>query len=362
MTTLDRYIASLFLKNLAFVLLALVSLYAVIDFIEKVDDFIEHQAAFIYYLLFPLYNLPVMISNTLPMAVLLSAFAPIGGLSRTTQLMALLSGGISLSRISRPMFLVGVLLSAGLLLCNLWLTPLGIQETAFIKDVEIRNKTHALSTEAKDLFFRNGNRIVHIQRSFPQRGTLLDITVITFDEQFKPVERLHAESGQYGRAGEWLLDTVKVWQFSPADKAIQGYDAYAEWPLNLGKDPSEVTQLWNNPEEMSQAELYHIIAMLKADGHDPRSYQLESHLRISRACIPLIMILLGMPFALQRGRQASFALGVVISLAIFIVYFVLYAVFAALGGSAILPPLAAAWSANILMTLIGTWMFLKAQD
>ncbi len=69
-----------------------------------------------------------------------------------------------------------------------------------------------------------------------------------------------------------------------------------------------------------------------------------------------------MPFALQRGRQASLALGVVISLAIFIVYFILYAVFAAFGNSAVLPPVVAAWSANLLMALTGTWLFLKAQD
>jgi lipopolysaccharide export LptBFGC system permease protein LptF len=113
---------------------------------------------------------------------------------------------------------------------------------------------------------------------------------------------------------------------------------------------------------MTQAELYEIIETVQADGHDPNTYQLESHLRLSKAFIPLIMVLLGMPFALQRGRQPSFALGIVISMAVFIVYFVLYAVFAALGGSAILSPVVAAWSANILMTLTGTWMFLKAQD
>jgi len=88
MTTLDRYISTLFLRNLAFTLLALVSLYALIEFIEKVDDFIENQAALINYLLFPIYNLPLMISNTLPMAVLLGAFATIGDLSRTNQLTA----------------------------------------------------------------------------------------------------------------------------------------------------------------------------------------------------------------------------------------------------------------------------------
>jgi len=362
MTTLDRYISTLFLKNLAFILLALVSLYAVIEFIEKVDDFIENQAALVNYFLFPLYNLPLMISNTLPMAVLLGTFATIGDLSRTNQLTALLGGGISISRISRSMILAGFLLCGVLLLCNLWLTPLGIQETEFIKNVEVANKSGEIAKESKDLFFKSGDGIVHINRSFPQRGALFGVTIITFNDRFNPVERLQAVSGHYQGSGVWSLNRVKIWQFSPKEKTILGYEEHKEWLLDLGKDPTEVTQLWNNPEEMTQFELYKLIATLKADGYDPRTYQLESQLRLSKAFIPLIMVLLGMPFALQRGRQPSFAVGIVVSLAVFIVYFVLYAIFAALGGSSILSPAVAAWSANILMALTATWLFLKAQD
>ncbi len=362
MTTLDRYISTLFLKNLAFILLALVSLYAVIDFIEKVDDFIENQAALINYFLFPIYNLPLMISNTLPMAVLLGAFATIGDLSRTNQLTALLGGGISISRISRSMFLTGFLLCGLLLLCNLWLTPLGIQETEYIRKVEITNKSRGVVNESKDLFFKSGDRIVHINRSFPQRGALFGITIISFNDRFKPVERLQAVSGHYKGNGTWSFKEVKIWQFSPESKTLQGYEEKDEWLLELGKAPPEMTQLWNNPEEMTQVELYELIETLKADGHDPKTYQLESHLRLSKAFIPLIMVLLGMPFALQRGRQPSFALGIVVSLVVFVVYFVLYAVFAAMGGSAILSPVVAAWSANVLMTLTAIWLFLKAQD
>ena len=362
MTTLDRYITNLFVKNLVFILLALVSLYAVIEFIEKVDDFIENQAALVYYVLYPIYNLPLMVSNTLPMAVLLGAFATIGELSRTNQLTALLGGGISITRMGRSMFLAGFLLCGLLLLCNLWLTPLGIQETEYIKEVKIAKKTRDAAAESKDIYFRNGDRIVHINRSFPQRGDLFGVTIVSFDDRFQPVKRLQAVSGHYQGSGLWSLKEVKIWQFSAVEKTIQGYEEKAEWQLELGKDPSQVTQLWNNPEEMTQVELYGIIKTLQADGHDPTTYQLESHLRLSKAFIPLIMILLGMPFALQRDRRPSFARGIVISLAVFVVYFVLYAVFAALGGSAILSPVVAAWAANVLMTLTATWLFLRAQD
>jgi lipopolysaccharide export system permease protein len=88
----------------------------------------------------------------------------------------------------------------------------------------------------------------------------------------------------------------------------------------------------------------------------------ETHMRFAKAAIPIIMVLIGIPFALQRGRNASFSLGIVISLIIFVVYFIFYAVFAVFGTIAVLPPLIAAWAANILMALIGAWFYLKLQS
>ena len=120
-------------------------------------------------------------------------------------------------------------------------------------------------------------------------------------------------------------------------------------------------QLWNRPEELAIDELLQLTRKLGKEGYDPKPYQVETQMRFARAAIPLIMILLGIPFALQRGRNASFSLGVVISLAIFVVYFILYAIFAVFGAISILPPIVAAWSANLLMVLIGSWFFLRVQ-
>ncbi len=43
MSTLDRYILNAFVKNLALVLLVLISLYSLVEFLETVDDFIERE-------------------------------------------------------------------------------------------------------------------------------------------------------------------------------------------------------------------------------------------------------------------------------------------------------------------------------
>ncbi len=362
MTTIDRYIQNLFLKNLAIILIVLLSLYAIIEFIEKIDDFIEYRADLFYYLLYPLHTLPTMIANTLPMAVLLSTFATIGGLSRSNQLTAMLGGGISISRISRRLFVISLLLCGILLIGNTWVVPWGTREAEYILETQIKGKNRSVMAEASDLYFRNDQQIVKISRSFPQRGEIRGVTIFSFNDEFKPIKRLQASSGTFQGEGRWLFKDVRIWHFSPQQKNIVHYETHNTMQLTIEKNPQELVQLWNVPEEMTLGELYDIINKLQDEGHNDQAFRIEADLRLARSCIPAIMVLLGVPFALQRGRQSSFSFGVVISLIIFITYYILYAIFAALGAAGVLPPLLAAWSANILMILTGSWMFLHAQD
>ena len=358
MPILDRYILTAFLRNLTLVLLTLVALYSLIEFLEKVDDFIEHRAVFKHYLTYPLYNLPVMLSNSLPMAVLLATFATIGGLSRSNQLTAMLSGGVSFIRISRPLFICSLVLAVIMLFANLWLVPWSASETNYILRTEVKGKD-AQKISNQELYFRDGNQMININQSFPGKGILLGLTIVEFNDDFMPVKRIQAEQAQHVEKGQWRLKNAVVWNFSPETRAVSSFDQQAELLLDLKRQPSEAVRLWNRPEDLTIGELIPFTQKLESEGYDPKPYQVETHMRFAKAAIPAIMVLVGIPFALQRGRNASFSLGIVISLIIFFTYFILYATFNVFGAIAVLPPMIAAWAANILMALIGTWFFLR---
>ena len=360
MSTLDRYILNIFIRNLLLVLATLIALYSLIEFLEKVDDFIENQAAFKYYVIYPLANLPVVIANSLPMATLLATFATVGGLSRTSQLTAMMSSGISFSRIGRPLFYAGAVLTVLVLVGNLWLVPWSARETNLIRKTEIPGRQDR-ETVGRDIYFRDNNRIISATSAFPSRGLILGLTVIEFNEDFMPVNRLQAARANYEENGQWMLKDAVEWEFVPETRAISSFQKHKSLVFDLKRKPDDVVQLWDRPEDLSVAELNHLVEKLQKEGYDPKAYQVEVEMRYARAAIPLIMVLLGIPFALQRGRSASFSFGVVVSLVIFAIYFILYAIFAVFGAIAILPPLVAAWAANILMALIGSWLFLRAQ-
>lgn len=361
MKTLNLYIASIFARFFLTILAALVSLYALVDFLEKVDNFIEHEASLIHYLLFPLYNLPLILSNTLPMAVLLAAFATIGSLSRTSQLTALFGSGVSFGQVSRPLFWCGVVVCGLVFVGNAWILPLANREAHYLVETDLKG-SDTVRARHDNLYLRIDNKILGIDSFFPHKQEIAGVSLLTFDEDFQLQQRLEAERGYFEAEGVWRLQNVQHWDLSGKAQEISSYASHPQQRVDLHRGPENLLLLWQKPAEMTLFELVRHINRLRSEGRDPTPHQVEFQLRLAKSATPLVMVLLGIPFALQRGRQASVAVGFITSLIIFVVYFLLQATFTAFGSAAILSPLVAAWAANLLLALAGTWLFFRLQN
>jgi len=357
MRIIDRYLTTLFLRQLGLILATLVGLYGLIEFVERVDNFIEQQASWLQYLRYPLYKLPLMATQTLPMALLLAAFATVGHLSRTQQLTALRSGGISFWQATRPLFLCGALFSLLMLVANSWVVPWSNRESRYILHTELSEHRDS-GQQNRDLYLRDGQLILCVDQSFPHRGEIQGLTLLDLDPHFNLQRRLEAASAHYVTGHRWRLQGVTEHLFDPDTHAISGFAKRDEMLFDLGYGPHELSEIWAEPEELSLPELAAFAEQLRRQGQNPRRYEIEQHVRGAQSLMPLIVILLGVPFALQRGRQATLGVGVALSLGIFVVYILLQAIGMALGSAGLLPLPLAAWSANLLLLLVGSWLFL----
>jgi len=357
MRTINRHVAGLFVRHLAVILLVLVGLYGLIEFIEKVDDFIEFQANPVHYLSYPLYKLPLMLDQSLSMGILLAAFATIGLLSRTNQITALRSCGIGLWQSTRALFAIGVLLCLAAFAGSAWLVPWSARQSHYLLATEIKGgKPVAQQTE--NLYFRDGQRIITVAESFPERGEVRGLTVLEFDNDFRLTRRVEAVSARHLDGGRWLLTDASTRTFDPATQDVTGYNRQWQLTVDTGRPPEELTEIWYKPEEMTFTELLSLDSRLRQSGQESIRYRAEWHQRLARSATPLLMVLLGVPFALHRGRKASLALGIAVSLATFLVYFALQAIGMAFGTAGLLPIPLAAWAANLLLLLVGAWLFL----
>jgi lipopolysaccharide export system permease protein len=111
---------------------------------------------------------------------------------------------------------------------------------------------------------------------------------------------------------------------------------------------------------MSFRELKDYIARLEAAGFKIRKHLVELYAKLSFPLVNLVMVLVAIPFALQSPRGGRLY-GIGLALAIMAGYLVVHYVALAFARADLLPPLIAAWTANVIFMGIGVSLLLRAR-
>ena len=108
MKTLDRYIAGIFLRNL---ILAVIAMSALFLFQSMFTDLYDHNHSTQQILIYHFMNVPQIIVQMSPPAVLLATVLSLSGLSRTHELIACYAIGFGLKRLMTIILAVVVFVS-----------------------------------------------------------------------------------------------------------------------------------------------------------------------------------------------------------------------------------------------------------
>jgi lipopolysaccharide export system permease protein len=150
--TLDRYIIGKYLGTFFYIVFLLIAITVVIDLSEKLDDFIEKAPPVDeifkdYYLNF----IPYMVSLLAPFFIFISVIFFTSKLASNSEIIAILGGGISYTRLMYPYLLAAGLLAGGLYLANNWVVPYANKGRLKFEYTYLKNK------------FYNPNRYQHLQ-------------------------------------------------------------------------------------------------------------------------------------------------------------------------------------------------------
>lgn len=360
MTLLNRYVLSSFIRLLVLSLAAFVGIYLLIDFFEKVDDFIEHKAAIPLYFFYFLNKIPLIVSQVIPLAVLMGVFMTIGGLSRTSELTAMRAGGMSLLRITLPLLGIALLISLVVLGANESVVPASVQTSNHIMQVKVagrKDQTRRLDR----LWLREKSAIVQIRQALPEQNALQDVTIFDLDTESRPLTRIDAPRANY-RNNAWELEDAQVQHFDPATGEVQTVETQTRLVFALSKTPKDFRTTAERNEELGILALYTLAQRVRAEGYDPTRFLVDLHGRCATPFASFIMAFIGIPFALQRKRGGSLAIGIGLSIAIGISYHILQGMLLAFGYSNALPPFVAAWAPNLLFGLLGVWMLMMVRE
>lgn len=360
MKILNRFLLQHFIRILSLCVAAFIGIYLLIDFFEKVDDFIDHKAVLGDYFVYLFNNIPVIFVQILPLAILTAMVLTLGGLSRTNEVTAMRACGVSLWKIVQPLMALALLLSFFLLLLNEFAIPWNTKQLNNLLEVKLKGKPQVQLTR-NEIWYRNNNQIINIAVAQPQKLTLQGIVIFTFDDQQKIKNRQDIDLAIFD-AGVWRADNMIERTFDTTSGDMLKVNHAERVSLELDRSPEDFSGREDMNNELNFRQLLSVAKKLEQEGYDSTRQRVDMHTRVAAPFTCLIMGFLGIPFALQRGRNSNIALGIGLSLGIGVVYFIIQSLVTAFGYSNALPPIFAAWTANFIFLLMGIWLLLNVEE
>ena len=357
---LHRYILRENLKFFSLSLSSLVLIYVVVLFLQKMNLFIKYQAP--HYLIFKylLYKIPeVTFQWTLPYAVLIGAILTLSILSRNSEITAFKAGGVSLYRITLPLFFIALLMSLFSFLGDEYLVPFTNQGVRYLLDVQVRKEKPSSFFKNYKIWYRSDHHIFNIQLLDPAKKVLKGFTLYKFDDHFQCVQRIDAREARYINGG-WRFYQGAIRDFDDSGSIRVAPFNETEFPLEESWESFQKTA--RASEEMSYAELRTYVQKIQSSGYDATRYLVDLYAKLSHPFLNLIMVLIGIPFALKTGRSGGVALGIGTSVFIGFVYGVVYYISLSFGKSGVLPPFVAVWTPTMLFGLAGIFTLMSLRQ
>lgn len=303
-------------------------------------------------------KLPSYLSVVLPLALLVSLLYTLGLMHRNNEITAMRAAGMGLFRITRGIWVAGVLLCGVTWYINATVIPWSVEASREIRDnLSYRNesKDHTVdrigSRPSVAFDNRAEGRMWFFNRysQFTKRG--YGVTLVQVDKERREKSRLMAKEAFYD-------PTKKAWVFRDGRELtmdieggdVEGTKAFSEIVRpDFDEDPALMMIFDARPQDLSFTELKRLIAHL-AENNNPKltAYEVRYYGVLAETLGPLIIIALAIPFAVS-GVRVNPVVGVSKSLALFVVYFVLLKVCATMGARDVIPALWAALLPSIAM-------------
>jgi len=349
MTTVHRYIISMFMKYFVIVLVMVVLIYLAIDFFSRIDRFLASPVSTYDTFLYFVYKIPLIISQIAPVGVLLAALVAFGLMARNNEIIALKSGGISMFYLLKPVVVMGVLLSAALFVFSEVAVPVSISRSNEIDAQRRGGEKRSVLSSQQDIWIRHAGGIAHAKYFHPREAVIFGVSLYFLDDEYQMTRRIDALRAAY-QDEKWLLFDSMIQYLDRPDMDIR-IEYKDEKALDLDLEPSDFQRVVVESEEMSVTHLYRYIRRVEGDGYDATEYRVDFYGKTAFPFVCLIMAVMGAAIVLTGKTKdimvAGFAYGIVLAFA----YWSIYSFLLSMGYGGLMPPLLAAWTANILYGL-----------
>ncbi len=352
MSTLYRY---LLLQSLYYLLLCLVTclgIYLLVDVFDRLDNFLGDQATAGTTIVYFLVKIPLILSQILPAVFFLALLVQIGQMSKQRELIALEASGISYSKVVFFFVIYALLWSCLQFFFAQFLGVAGEAKSEKIWD-NLGKESQTREKVISDVWFRQGLRLVHVERIKPKAGQGGGIEIFRLREDFKVIKTIIKAEKFEVRDHGWHLSDVRI--FEPVTFS---QDRVPEKSVALDQDLDvfEVLKSAESPEKMSLWRLGQVIQRLKDTGANVEFLLTAWHLKIAFAFSILVLSCIGLILCRQRDK---IFLNITYGLAVIFVYYFVHVIGGTLGENGVVPPYVGAWLANALLGVPAFFLLMR---
>ncbi|MFM8178123.1 MAG: LptF/LptG family permease [Candidatus Kapaibacterium sp.] len=353
MNVIDRYVLTGFIATLVFSVAALCVIFLVVDLMESLDGFLDHNAPVSAIATYYVYYLPQIIKLIFPIAMLMASLFSVGRLAGNNEITAMKSSGMSVYRLLLPIAAVSLMLSGAQLYFNGWIVPHAQTKMLGVDRAYLGKAKHRTETQVFNVAFRDSplrNVLMNSYNDESRRGVRLCVEDYADVRTPRIVRRLDAEGFCWDEErAVWIVENAYIRTVTDGD-SVRTRHASTD-TLRLLMPHEAIVGLQRSVDEMSLDEYKEHIDLQERGGKDVRMKRIDYFGQFAFPFANLIVVLFGVPFASVK-RRGGVAGEIAAAMIVTFSYLVFTKLSQSLGFELELPAAAVGWSANIIFAAI----------
>ncbi|WP_264559275.1 LptF/LptG family permease [Flavobacterium sp. N2270] len=357
MKIIDKYILKRYLGTFSVMLLMFIPIGIVIDVSEKVNKMIANKVAMsdilVYYVDFTIYFANLLF----PIFLFLSVIWFTSKLANNTEVIAILSSGISFNRFLRPFFVGAAIVSLFALMMGFFLVPAaskGFNDFRY-KNLKGNNQTR----ETSDIFRQiNTDEYIYVSNYNYMSQTGFNFAFEKFKDN-KLVYKINSNRIKYDeKTKKYILYNYVKRTIGTANDIIESLDKTS---MTFDFEPDDLTPVVYVAETMSIGELYKFIDKEREKGNaNISTYLVVFYKKFSLPISAFILTLIAVAVSSMKrrgGMGVNLAIGIVIAFT-----FIFFdKVFGTMAEKSALHPFVAVWIPNFVFGILAIYLLRNAK-
>ena len=351
---LDVYIVKKFITTFFIALLLIIGIVIIFDISEKIDDFVSKEAPlkaviFDYYVNF----VPYFMNMFSPLFVFITVIFFTSKMAADSEIIAILSCGVSLHRMMRPYIFSAAVIALFSLWLNLFIIPDANKTRLDFETQYIKNRYKSVGRNVH--YQLAPGEFVYAESFSKWNNTAYKFTLEKIEDN-KLVSKLSAETAVYDTTNNsWTLKKYFIREYNEdlTDKIRSGRQL--DTVIDLSVKDFYMTE--KTVETLDYKELNELIATQQLRGDANVKFALiEKNTRFALPFSAFILTIMGVALSSKKRRGGiGWNIGIGIALAFTYILFLRFSQMFVHAGA--LPPFIALWIPNIVFAIIAAFLY-----